>query len=98
MNHNQIRIQNDLETATTLSTGINQPDSEVRPLPADQGKDSDPVGLSCPDDPLTPLNLPAKKKMVLREYAGGYDLRSNPSKRGFECGRRRDCSGVWSGA
>ncbi len=61
MNHNQILIQDDLETAT---------DSEIRPLLADQGKDSNLVELSGPDDPLNPLNLPPWRKWFCASILG----------------------------
>lgn len=62
MDQLQIRIQDDLETATTLSTEAEGPDNETRPLLAGQGKDPDLVKLSGPDDPLNPLNLPPWRK------------------------------------
>lgn len=70
MDHNQIRMQDDLETATTLLTETDEPDSEARPLLADPDKDSDLVELSGPDDPLNPLNLPSWRKWFCASILG----------------------------
>lgn len=70
MNREQIRVTKNHKMGTTLSTEVDEPDSEARPLLAQQGKDADLVELSGPDDPLNPLNLPPWRKWSCASILG----------------------------
>lgn len=70
MDHDQIRMQDHIETAATFSTEPDESDSEARPLLAHQGKNSDLVELSGSDDPLNPLNLPPWRKWFCASMMG----------------------------